>query len=156
MIARDYYEIWAFRPFCDLIDCIPVNRDGHDTAATRSALRALQQGRVLPLFPEGRILLTSGHEIGEGQPGVGFLALKARVPVIPAYIRGTPKSNQFLKSFLTPSDARVYYGQPIDLSEFAIEGNYSTERAARLAATEKLMAAIVEIRDRVERECPDA
>ena len=148
MIAREYYENWAFRPFCRLIGCIPVNRDGKDTAATRAALRALKEGRVLPIFPEGRILQTSGEEIGEGKPGVAFIATRANVPVIPAYIRGTPRSNRFLRSFFTPSDARVYYGRPIDPSRFVIPEGHDAERAALASTTELLMGAIRDLRDR--------
>jgi 1-acyl-sn-glycerol-3-phosphate acyltransferase len=152
MIAREYYDFWAFRPFCRMIGCIPVNRDGKDTAATRSALRALKEGRVLPIFPEGRILKTSGREIGEGKPGVAFIASRANVPVIPAYIRGTPKSNYFLKSFLTPSDARVYYGEPIDPSRFVIPEGHDAERAALAATTAMMMGAIRDLRDRADLE----
>jgi 1-acyl-sn-glycerol-3-phosphate acyltransferase len=152
MIAREYYDFWAFRPFCELIGCIPVNRDGKDTAATRSALRALKEGRVVPIFPEGRILPTSGLEIGEGKPGVAFIATRARVPVIPAYIRGTPRSNFFYKSFFTPSTARVIYGPPIDPSELSIPGGHDEGRQALQAATERLMGAIRALRDRSLRE----
>jgi 1-acyl-sn-glycerol-3-phosphate acyltransferase len=148
MIARDYYDVWAIRPFVRMIDCIPVNRDGKDTAATRAALRALKEGRVLPIFPEGRILQTSGEEIGEGKQGVAFIATRAKVPVIPAYIRGTPKSNKFLKSFFTPSHARVYYGKPIDPSCFVMPEGHDAERAALAATTEVLMGSIRELRDR--------
>ena len=152
MIARDYYDIWAFRPFCRMIGCIPVNRDGKDTTATRTALRALKEGRVLPIFPEGRILKTSGEEIGEGKPGVAFLATRAKVPVVPAYIRGTPRENYFLRSFFSPSHARVYYGEPIDPSHFVIPKGHDAERAALVATTQAMMDAIRALRARAERE----
>ena len=152
MIAREYYDFWAFRPFCRMIGCIPVNRDGKDTTATRSALRALKEGRVLPIFPEGRILPTSGREIGEGKAGVAFIATRANVPVIPAYIRGTPRSNHFVISFFTPSDARVYYGEPIDPARFVIPDGHDAERAALAATTEVMMDAIRALRDRADRE----
>ena len=152
MIAREYYDFWAFHPFCKLIGCIPVNRDGKDTTATRAALRALKEGRVLPLFPEGRITPTSGDEIGEGKPGVAFLATRSNVPVIPAYIRGTPRSNQFLRSFLTPSRSRVYYGEPIDPARFRIPEGHDAERAALTTTTEVMMGAIRALKDRADRE----
>lgn len=152
LIAREYYDYWAFRPFCRMIGCIPVNRDGKDTAATRSAIRALKEGRVVPIFPEGRILPTSGREIGEGKPGVAFIATRAGVPVIPAYIRGTPRTNIFWKAFLTPSHARVVYGSPIDPAEFARPKGHDAEREALHDATERLMGAIRDLRDRSLRE----
>jgi 1-acyl-sn-glycerol-3-phosphate acyltransferase len=152
MIARDYYDIWAFRPFCRMIGCIPVNRDGKDTTATRTALRALKEGRVLPIFPEGHILKTSGEEIGEGKPGVAFLATRAKVPVVPAYIRGTPRENYFLRSFFSFSHAKVYYGEPIDPSLFVIPEGHDAERAALKATTQAMMDAIRALRDRAELE----
>src|SRR5436305_10123806 len=51
LIAQEYYDYWLCRPFCKLLGCIPVRRDGRDVAATRAALRGLAQGRVVPIFP---------------------------------------------------------------------------------------------------------
>ncbi len=44
MVAREYYEYPALNPWCRLVNCIPVNRDGRDFAATRAALRGAQGG----------------------------------------------------------------------------------------------------------------
>ena len=148
MIAKEYYDFPPFRPFCRLIGCIPVNRNGKDLAATRAALRALQEGRVVPMFPEGKILPKSGEEIGEGKHGVAFLALRAKVPVIPAYIRGTPRCNEFRWSFFTPSHSRVVYGTAIEPSEFAHSAEKEDERAALTALTDRFMAAITALRDK--------
>ena len=80
LIAKELYDYWLFRPFCRIGGCIPVRRDGNDVAAMRAALRALEEGRVVPIFPEGRILPTSGRELGEAKPGVAFIALRAQRP----------------------------------------------------------------------------
>ena len=147
MIAKEYYDFPPFRPFCRLIGCIPVNRNGKDLAATRAALRALDEGRVVPMFPEGKILPKSGDEIGEGKHGVAFLALRAKVPVIPAYIRGTPRSNELRKSFFTPSHSRVVYGSPIAPAEYVPAHGSTDERAALTAVTDLFMASIKALRD---------
>jgi 1-acyl-sn-glycerol-3-phosphate acyltransferase len=147
MIARELYDYWLFRPFVALSGCIPVRRDGRDLSATRAALRALQEGRILPVFPEGRILPTSGRELGEGKPGVAFIAARARVPVIPAYICGTPETNKVTRSFLTPSRARVYFGAPVDLSDLTSDG-----RADLDAVTDRFMGAIRGLRDTAQGE----
>ncbi|MGO9467141.1 MAG: lysophospholipid acyltransferase family protein [Isosphaeraceae bacterium] len=118
MVAREYYEWPSVNWLARIIGCIPVNRDGRDFAATRAALRALKAGRVLPIFPEGTIVPTSGRQIGEMKPGTAYLAVHAQVPVIPAYITGTPATNDIIEALVTPSRARVYFGPPIDLSDF--------------------------------------
>lgn len=148
MIAKEYYDFPPFRPFCRMIGCIPVNRNGKDLAATRAALRALEEGRVVPMFPEGKIIPKSGTEIGAGKHGVAFLALRAKVPVIPAYIEGTPRSNTFPRSFFTPSHARVTYGPAIEPSEYAMHDEHLDERALLSQMTDRFMAAIKAIRDR--------
>ena len=94
MIAREYYDWPLIHWFCKRVGCIPVNRDGRDIYATRAALRALKEGRVLPIFPEGQITPSSGRVLGPMRPGAAFLAIRSGVPVIPAYIRGTPETNQ--------------------------------------------------------------
>jgi 1-acyl-sn-glycerol-3-phosphate acyltransferase len=155
MIAREFYDFWAFHPFCKMIGCIPVNRDGRDLSATRAALRALEEGKVVPVFPEGRILPTSGRELGEGKPGVAYIALRAKVPVVPAYIWGAPPSKKFLVSFSSPSETRIFYGPPIDPSEFGEGEGRDDERAAIARATERLMGALRDLRDRALREDAD-
>ena len=37
------------------IEAIPVDRFARDTASVRAALRHLKEGRILGVFPEGRI-----------------------------------------------------------------------------------------------------
>lgn len=145
LIAKELYEFWFFRPFCRVGGCIPVRRDGNDVAAMRAALRVLGEGRVVPIFPEGRILPTSGRDLGEAKPGVAFIALRAGVPVIPAYVCGTPATNKVVRSYLTPSHARVYFGPPIDLSDLTEDGK--VERDSFPEVTRRLMGAIRALRD---------
>jgi 1-acyl-sn-glycerol-3-phosphate acyltransferase len=153
LTAREFYELRFARPFCRLVGCIPVRRDGRDLAATRAALRALQEGRVVPIFPEGGIRPTSGREIGPGKPGAAFLALRSRAPVIPAYIRGTPETNQVFRALGTSSEARLTFGDPIDLSRFLARSHF--DRQTLEDATEAIMLAIHAVRDR-SAACPQS
>ena len=51
----------------------------------REALRRLERGHLLFIFPEGT--LRQAGEVGEMHRGVAFLARRARVPVYPLAIR---------------------------------------------------------------------
>jgi 1-acyl-sn-glycerol-3-phosphate acyltransferase len=150
LIAREFYEHRIFHPICRVLGCIPVRRDGHDFAATRAALRALDDGRVIPIFPEGRINPTSGKTLLEPKPGVAFIVQHARVPVIPAFICGTPATNHVVKALVTPSRARVVYGEPIDPAEFAVGGTVDKEHLTAVAA--RLMSAIHALQERTRDE----
>ncbi len=121
MVAREYYDWVWIHWICRYIGCIPVNRDGRDFSATRAAIRALKEGRVLPIFPEGHIVPASGRVLDDIKPGTAYLALHSQVPVVPAYIWGTPETDEIIDALLTPSRARVIFGEPIDLSDFGPE-----------------------------------
>ena len=55
MMAREYYELPVLRTLLDQLGVIPVTRSGRDMAAMRAAMRALENGQLLGIFPEGRI-----------------------------------------------------------------------------------------------------
>src|SRR6266496_5515925 len=66
---------------------IPVNLERPDPGAIKRALRALEQGGVVGIFPEGPF--SREGRLVWGQPGVAMIALRAGVPVVPAAISGT-------------------------------------------------------------------
>lgn len=65
----------------------PVRRDVTDRNAVRTALRLLQAGEVVGLFPEG----TRSHtgEMLKPHLGAAMIALKAGTPVVPVAVSGT-------------------------------------------------------------------
>ena len=136
MMAREYYvpgTRWLF----DIIRTIPVERSKRDVVATRAAMRALEDGQVLGIFPEGR--LAEGKAIGNFQTGVAMMALKTGVGVYPASLEGTMRDRGMLEAFLFPQRARVGFGERVQLGESA----FSKEGIER--ATTRIRAAVSEI-----------
>lgn len=142
MMAREFFDPWWSRPFCLMVGAIPVERNGRDLAATREALRVLAEGRVLPIFPEGRINPDSGRTLIEGKPGAAFLAARARVPVIPAHIFGTPPTNELGPSMTTSSETRIRFGPPIQLDDIPER----PDRETLEAITDRFMKALDALR----------
>ncbi len=89
LIAKEYCDHWLLGRFTRMCESIPTHRAGMDTAAIKMAIRYAQNGGLVGMFPEGRINTTERFMIS-GRPGVALIALKARVPVIPCYIEGSP------------------------------------------------------------------
>lgn len=137
MMAAEYYQIrsiaWIFRT----VGAIPVQRSGRDMAATRAAMRALEQGAILGVFPEGRIETT--RELLPFQTGVALMALKTGVPIYPAYLDGSQRGKEMLDAFLTPNRAVLRFGQPVEL------GGLSTSREGLDAATQRIRQAIMSL-----------
>ena len=70
------------------LGAFPVKRATSDIWALKEAIRRVRNGGGLLLFPEGR-RLNLGEDKIEPEAGVGFLAGKLNVPVIPVHVKGT-------------------------------------------------------------------
>ena len=137
LIAREYSNIPIIRYWVKMVECIPVNRDGLDAPAARAAMRHLRAGKVLGIFPEGRILPPG--EAADPKEGVAMLALRTGARVIPAYISGTRYADSIYASIFLPHRARVAFGPPVDLSRYLPTRR---ERETVAAAAEAIMQAI--------------
>ena len=85
---------------------VPVDRDGgSERAAIEHALDLLEGGAVVAIFAEGRVSRTEA-QLGPFRRGVGYLALKAKVPVVPVWIAGTAELYLGRAITLTLGDAR--------------------------------------------------
>lgn len=117
MVAKEYclHPVlkWLFR----ICESIPVGRQGIDTAATKLAIRYAQSGELIGLFPEGRINATD-QLLLPGRPGAALIALKARVPVVPCYVTGSPYDGTVWGCLFMPAKVHLEVGRPIDLSPY--------------------------------------
>lgn len=117
LTASEYCNVSGLLWLVRTMRSIPVERDGHDMAATREALRRLKNGELVGLFPEGGI--NWGTRLRSANPGVAFLALKGKVPVYPVFIHDAPQPvSGMVAPFIRRSRVRVTYGKPLDLSEY--------------------------------------
>jgi long-chain acyl-CoA synthetase len=86
-------------------------------AGAREALRyagdLASDGNCILIFPEGK--RTDAGEILPFQPGVGMLAARLRVPVVPVRIEGLERVLHKSAKFPTPGRARVKFGPPLRL-----------------------------------------
>jgi len=93
------------------VHAFPLKRDSADLAAIKEAIRRVRSGKAILLFPEGT--RQSGGKFGEPLPGVGFLAQKLNVPVIPALITGTDQAMPKGAKGIRPAKVAVRFGTQI-------------------------------------------
>ncbi|OIP71742.1 hypothetical protein AUK42_03160 [Candidatus Atribacteria bacterium CG2_30_33_13] len=72
------------------VGAIPVQGKGNDIKLIKNAMKVLQAGGVLGIFPEGRI--TNEKDDFSAKAGAAYLAVKADVPIIPMAIKGAGKA----------------------------------------------------------------
>ena len=130
-------RVWRATPLHPIlhrqIGSILLNLERPDVGALRRALRALDDGRVVGIFPDGPFSVRGRLE--RGLPGVGLLALRAGVPVVPAGIRGTFQALVGRRGYIPRRHPlAVTFGPPRHFSRDAEQG-----RLARGRTTQRIM-----------------
>jgi len=101
----------------DKVETIPVDRDSGDVGAIRRVLQALQEDRAIVLFPEGT--RSPDGQLQKPKAGVGLLACKTGVPVVPCRIYGSFAAfgkGAKIPRFGTP--ITIVFGPPIFAAEY--------------------------------------
>lgn len=96
------------------VRALPVRRGGVDRAAIGYVLDKLKQNTPVLVFPEGTRSRTG--KMLPARPGVGFLAYRAQVPIVPAYIDGTTRLKRILFRW---GRLNIRFGAPITPEEIA-------------------------------------
>ena len=129
---------WAFR----IAAIHPVDREAADLEAFRSAMRILDAGQVLAIFPEGTRSRDGGLQ--QVREGAGMLALRSGAPVLPVAV--VDSDRMWPRGHLLPKAGKhvtVRYGAPFTVADvLAASGTPTKGRAATEAATHLIMTRI--------------
>jgi 1-acyl-sn-glycerol-3-phosphate acyltransferase len=117
LVATESQRKWYVRFFMNLFDGIPIWRGQVDRDAFRDALKVLNEGRPLGVFPEGGInpelaeriaageLITSKSgpsaridgKLARAKPGIALLATMSRKRILPVALHGTDQIGNNLR-----------------------------------------------------------
>jgi 1-acyl-sn-glycerol-3-phosphate acyltransferase len=101
--------------FLTNLGAFPVKRGESDFGAMREALRRLKEGGALLIFVEGTRRV--GNEPNKAQAGVGFLAMKSGVPIVPVYVQGTDKVMAPGTKFFKRGPVSATFGEPFFVND---------------------------------------
>jgi 1-acyl-sn-glycerol-3-phosphate acyltransferase len=124
MAKEELFHIPIFGWLIKRVHAFPVKRGGVSKESIRLSIQLLKDGNAMCIFPEG----TRNNAGGVGKKGAAMLALKSNAVVIPVAIIGDYKPFRRMA---------VYYGKPVDLSEYTQGTSENLE-----AATDKIMSEI--------------
>jgi 1-acyl-sn-glycerol-3-phosphate acyltransferase len=134
-------RVWRATPLHPMfhrnIRSIPIDLDRADVGALRRALRILQEGRVVGIFPEGPFSVRGRFE--PGLLGVALLALRSGVPVVPAGIRGTYEALAGRRGYIP---RRVPIGVKFGPARYFSGDGSHGRRSARFSVTSRIMGDI--------------
>lgn len=141
MAKAEIWKIGILGWASDEVYAFPVHRGGADREAITMATKLLQAGDLVGVFPEGTRQKQGEQDLGEGQGGAAFLALRANVPVVPVGIVGTERVLPRGKFFPRFKPVTFVFGDPVRPDDF--EGSRKDKVAAM---TTEVMSQIDRLR----------
>jgi 1-acyl-sn-glycerol-3-phosphate acyltransferase len=105
-----------------------------------AALARLRSGELFGIYPEGT--RSPDGRLYRGRIGVGWLAVKSGLPVIPVAMRGTDKMMPPGRAIPRPGRIEIVIGEPLKLPPEVLEG---PDAKVRRAITDEVMRAIQEL-----------
>jgi 1-acyl-sn-glycerol-3-phosphate acyltransferase len=139
LAKAELFDIPLFGALIRGVNARPLRRDGADAGALRTALKVLDEGGALLVFPEG----TRGPEgtLREPKGGAAMLAVLSGAHVVPAYIKGSGAAWPKGRTLPRPAKVVVTFGPPLTVQRPA-----GVDRKAHYEATARaLMAAIARL-----------
>ena len=91
------------------LGAFPVKRGEADRQSLRAAEEQLKAGRILIIFPEGT--RSKVHRLGQAHAGLGMIALRSGIPVVPMAINGSEKVFKKFRPRIT-----IIFGEPMILT----------------------------------------
>jgi 1-acyl-sn-glycerol-3-phosphate acyltransferase len=111
MARRSLFRNPVLRAIIVSYNAFAIERDTADVKGVKNAIVRLETGNILLVFPEGT--RTENGSIGPMKPGIGMLAERAAVPIVPVLIDGAYEV--WPKGSLIPRFGRItiIFGKPL-------------------------------------------
>jgi 1-acyl-sn-glycerol-3-phosphate acyltransferase len=117
----------------------PVRRGHRDEEAMVTALRILERGGVVVIYPEGG--RSRSEQVGtHARPGVGRLALESGAPVVPVAIYGSQRARNWRR--LEFPTVTIRYGTPLRYAEPALATTRASTREQQQAVADDVLGAV--------------
>jgi 1-acyl-sn-glycerol-3-phosphate acyltransferase len=159
-MARDSLFVGPFGWLIGALNAFPVTRGGSDVKALKEYIARVSSGRVVMLFPEGT--RTRDGLLQPLMSGVGMIAARAGVPVVPTYVAGSFRAWPRHRLLPSRADVAIYYDAPVSVEKEPGEGKRQHQERirgiieSRLKRLEACCASSSVLHGGVQREGPAA
>jgi 1-acyl-sn-glycerol-3-phosphate acyltransferase len=129
---------------------MPLNREGGgSTAAIRAALKRMDDGFLVGLFPEGT--RSADGKLGSLKPGFASLVRRTTLPIFPVGIAGANQALGRGSRFIKPRRVCVVFGEPFPPDEIARLSERGREEELVAAVRSRIAACQAEAEARVSQ-----
>ncbi len=130
-------------PLIRRFNAIPIRRGMADLSGLTRAMDVLKAGRALIVFPEGSRMRDG--QLHPARPGVGMMAVNTEATIVPCFISGSDRPNQWL---LRRGTLRLSFGPARSWRDFAGEAaNEPPGRALYQSVADGVMRDIAKLKE---------
>ena len=108
MAKKELFDMPFISALVNWLHAFPVDRKANDTAAIKTAIKALKNGDIIGIFAQGTRVLSG--EAKAAKSGAALIAIKSGAPIIPVSISGR---------YRLFGRVNIVYGEPIYFEELA-------------------------------------
>jgi len=146
MAKKELFKHPVFRIWASKVGAISVNRGRAGIQSLKETLKRIKDKKIICFFPEGT--RSADGELKEAKAGVGFVVSKARVPVVPVYLKGSGEAMPIGESLRLGTKVDIFIGRAILPEEFF----YGTgEKKDYETISNLIMDRIADIKERAEK-----
>lgn len=113
LARKSLFEYRFLGSLLQKINVMPLDREFLGIGTFKKIIKLLRKGRIVLIFPEGT--RSPDGKLLPGRSGIGLVALKAKVPIVPVYIKGAYKVLPRHRNFIRLAKVTVTIGEPIYL-----------------------------------------
>lgn len=123
MAKKELFKIPVLSQLVTALGAFPVDRKGNPASALKKAVKILEQGEIVGLFPQGTRQQNISVADTEFKSGAAFCAYKSKSGIVPAFIKTDgQKFALFRKS-------EIIYGKPIEFNALPLSEGGNDEYA---------------------------
>ena len=123
MAKKELFKIPVLAPLIRLLGAFPVDRSGSDVGAIKGAIKLVNEGKCLGIFPQGHRYPGENPRETKTKNGMALIATRAEADIVPCYIwRKKNKFRIFRRTY-------IIIGEPIPFESLGYDPEASGEYA---------------------------
>lgn len=122
------------------LNVIPFDRQGNFIGGLRRCRLILDRQQPILLFPEGT--RSKAGDLQQFKLGLGLLALRLNVPIVPVYIQGTYQALPKGRCFPRRYPIHICFGSPLPIANYKSKQGTVRNREIYQQITDNVRAAI--------------
>ncbi len=114
---KELFKVKPLAYILNKLNVIPINREKPDVSTVKNILKAIKDGYILGIFPEGTRVKEPGF--GEAKAGLSMFAIKGKAMIVPISIISNYKLFNKVTIYIDkPISFEEYYKQRLSTSDY--------------------------------------